>query len=77
MVHKSEVKKNFSFPDSPLPIATDKRIANSLEFIAHYLDRIDNNLKLISNSLQSGGVNEPLRAQLMNIETALKNLKTR
>jgi hypothetical protein len=43
-----------------------------LKYVAHYLDRIDNSLERIANALEKGGVNENLRLQLMNIESAIR-----
>ena len=42
-----------------------------MEFIAYYLDRIDGHLERIANSVESGGVNEKLRLQLMNLEKTI------
>src|SRR5690348_322487 len=48
------------------------RQARALEYIAHYLDRIDGHLELLAKSVSSGGVNEPLRQQLMQVQKILE-----
>ena len=55
-------------------IQPERRPGNALEYIAYYLDRIDQHLEVIANSVKEGGVNEQLRLQLMNVEKAI--LKT-
>ena len=50
---------------------SDERQAIALEFIAHYLDRIDDHLEKLAAVAESGGATEKLRLQLMNIERAM------
>jgi hypothetical protein len=42
------------------------------EYIAYYLDRIDQTLERIAKALEAGGGNEPLRLGLMNLEQTVR-----
>jgi hypothetical protein len=46
----------------------EERQAVALEFIAHYLDRIDSHLERLAAAIESGAGNEKIRLQLMNME---------
>ena len=50
----------------------EERQAIALEFIAHYLDRIDFHLERLAAAIESGSGNEKIRLQLMEIAKALK-----
>jgi hypothetical protein len=50
----------------------EERQAIALEFIAHYLDRIDSHLEQLAEALESGKGNEKIRLQLVDIAKALK-----
>ena len=52
-------------------IQMDLRGPRALEFIAHYLDRIDQTLERIAGSLESGAGNEPLRVELRGLVHSL------
>ena len=50
----------------------EERQAIALEFIAHYLDRVDSHLERLAEALESGKGNEKIRLQLVDIAKALK-----
>jgi hypothetical protein len=48
-------KQQFLFPSQTMPSApTEARVAATLEFIAHYLDRIDSHLERLASAAESG-----------------------
>jgi hypothetical protein len=48
-------KKSFVFSgETPTPLPADARVANALEHIAYYLDRIDNHLEAVAIQVQAG-----------------------
>ena len=61
---------NKAFLEAPKGQA-DERQAVALEFIAHYLDRIDEHLERIANAVEKGDASET-----MNIERAIASAKT-
>lgn len=50
----------------------DLRPGVALEFIAYYLDRIDQHLEVIAQAAQSGGGSERLRLELRSIAQTLQ-----
>jgi hypothetical protein len=53
-------------------LPADARAARALEYIAHYLDRIDQSLESIATSLAADPGNAQLRNQLQSIERAIQ-----
>ena len=67
-----ETKQKFVFTSRATgAIPVEARVANSLEFIAHYLDRIEGHLERLANAVESEGANQKVRTQLQRIEQAL------
>jgi hypothetical protein len=51
----ADQKRNFVFTNSTQVHApVDQRVANALEFIAHYLDRIDGHLESLAAEMKAG-----------------------
>lgn len=68
-------KKRYAFQDV-VPIAVDVRAANALEFIAYYLDRIDDHLEALAGQAQAGNSSrEGIRMELTGIVGLLARLK--
>lgn len=66
-------RRNFVFPaiaGQSKPI--EERRTDALEFMAHYLDRIESHLGRIAESLSSGSVHETLRVQLEGLQKAFE-----
>jgi hypothetical protein len=55
-------------------LPAELRIARATEYVACYLDRIDQSLESIATSLASGAGNEQMRNQLQTIEQALRDM---
>ncbi len=51
----------------------DARGPRALEYIAHYLDRIDQSLERIAEAMESGKGNEPLRAELRGLTATMSH----
>lgn len=64
----ADVRRNFIFPSDPQNAPADMRAANALEFIAHYLDRIDGHLEaLVAQARGGNGETAKIAQQLMSI----------
>ncbi len=70
-------KKTFVFgSETPVPLPAEKRVANALEHIAYYLDRIDNHLEAIAVHVNAGNANTALVVQsLRGIESVVGRMK--
>ncbi len=53
-------KQHFQFTDVGSPMNESQRVAHALEFIAHYLDRIDGHLEVLAAQAK----NDPAQAQI-------------
>jgi hypothetical protein len=68
-------KQTFVFPDAAgAAMPVEARAANALEFIAHYLDRIEGHLEQLSKSQVLGSL-EGIRMELTGITEFVKKLK--
>jgi len=66
-------RREFAFLESDRgTVSAEARAANALEFIAHYLDRIDRHLEQLTVSVSQGAGVEKLRLELIAIQGALE-----
>jgi hypothetical protein len=69
----AQEKRNFMFPTREANPPVEHRVANALEHIAHYLERIDGHLEQLAKTVAENGNGFPvLRDQIAGVREAIE-----